>query len=112
MSNILIIFGALISQISFFIQTNDFETDDVYGIGKQIKFYNNLIEGDNLEKYLMKEDDKKIKFNNTMFSNNSNDNDLQKFINYIYEKWKNKDMKNDIYIECYAGYLLLKDEKK
>ncbi len=119
---ILIIFGALISNISFFIHTKDFETDDVYDIGNQIIYYDNYIENKNLENNITKDNNKKEIIHNTIKCHHTDNNNdpVQKFIKCIYDECNKKesyedqyiDMKADDYFGCYAGYILLKDGRK
>ena len=117
---ILIIFGALISKISFFIHTKDFETDDVYDIGKQNIYFD---DAHNNNGELLKElkeyfKDKPMFYNDSCHDISKNKDDkkiVSSFLDCIYRKSRNNesdedhfvDMKDNDYFGCYASYILI-----
>jgi len=116
---ILIIFGALISKIKFFLHSKDFETNDIYDLGKQIIYY------DYNKNIIMEFNENIIDFENSKIQRESCQLDLtddknliKNFIDHIYQvcwdkesfegHYKDMDYNNNDYQGCYAGYLFLK----
>jgi len=122
----LIIFGALISKISFFMHTKDFETADLYKdkLGNQIIYYYDNLDNpqlNELHQHIINYDEinsKKIKSEKCKLEDKDNNNlyvsDFMDCISNLCLKKESYednyvDMNKDDYNGCYAGYILLKN---
>jgi ATP-binding cassette subfamily A (ABC1) protein 3 len=118
---ILIIIGAFISKINFFIHTEDFSTDDISKTGNQVIYYgiSGNVDNSDLNKFYFNYNGITIKqdINNNQYDFNIDG--FKKFIDRIYGENKNNesyqghyvDMKKKDYIGCYSSYLFSKIPK-